>query len=458
VDSNSEEVIPKEYGQRLNEPEAGSILCVLHPEGQIDGWLYPEVCVAPEAAPATAKASAKAKPKASAKAKAQSKKKPAPQPIKAATILRKRLRKKTKAAQLIEAGADWGSSEEDKEDALPKKITKKITKKRTREEAIAENVIRRRQHFVQSAVAAGIEPQIDASGATIIQIGSNFRQLVTSAGKLTDAGRDYEAEGLPLETGGLQKKEEKREMKREMKREELAEESSQKRARRRGRCFEADKQPPGLRLAEAVGDGESVLVKQEGFKPGDLVTASGLVNREDLNGHGFQVMEIDALGACALVVELPCSTNHEGYWLKIDNLEALEFRDSMRFFKGMVSIGDADYAIRGKKNGRYSIMCVVTRKQGFVTRNLGSATCKPNSNPVELWHLLLNVMRALKHAFDSHRVLPTKDTFWAERNLRTHPTKFLPPRLAFERSCYCGLCVRCGLPEERFAGLHVALE
>ena len=86
----------------------------------IDGPPY--VAPVPVAAPATAKASAKAKanPKASAKAstrssakaKVQSKKKPTTQPAPG-----KRLRKKTKPAQLIEAGADYiGSSEEDEED------------------------------------------------------------------------------------------------------------------------------------------------------------------------------------------------------------------------------------------------------------------------------------------------------------------------------------------------------
>ena len=118
------------------------------------------------------------------------------------------------------------------------------------------------------------------------------------------------------------------------------------------------------------------MVKQE---PGDLVTASGLVSRGDLNGHGFKVMEVDNnlhVGR-VLVEELPCTTRHDGYWLKIDNLEALEFRDSMRFFKGMVSIGDTDYTIRGKKNGlRDPGLMVVPRqlrtKQGYVTQNLGS--------------------------------------------------------------------------------------
>ena len=48
--------------------------------------------------------------------------------------------------------------------------------------------------FLQAAIAAGGAPQIAASGATVLKNGRNFRQLVTSAGKLTPAGRLYEEE------------------------------------------------------------------------------------------------------------------------------------------------------------------------------------------------------------------------------------------------------------------------
>jgi hypothetical protein len=48
--------------------------------------------------------------------------------------------------------------------------------------------------FVQAAIAAGSSPQIANSGATVLKQGRNFRQLVTSAGKLTPNGRLYEGE------------------------------------------------------------------------------------------------------------------------------------------------------------------------------------------------------------------------------------------------------------------------
>ena len=48
--------------------------------------------------------------------------------------------------------------------------------------------------FLRVAIAAGGAPQIVASGATVLRNGRKFRQLVTSAGKLTAAGRLYEGE------------------------------------------------------------------------------------------------------------------------------------------------------------------------------------------------------------------------------------------------------------------------
>jgi hypothetical protein len=55
--------------------------------------------------------------------------------------------------------------------------------------------------FLRAAIAAGGNPQIAASGATVLRNGRKFRQLVSSAGKLTEAGRMYEDEtGTALET------------------------------------------------------------------------------------------------------------------------------------------------------------------------------------------------------------------------------------------------------------------
>jgi len=55
--------------------------------------------------------------------------------------------------------------------------------------------------FLRVAIAAGGAPQIVASGATVLRNGRKFRQLVTSAGKLTAAGRLYEGEsGAVLDT------------------------------------------------------------------------------------------------------------------------------------------------------------------------------------------------------------------------------------------------------------------
>jgi len=48
--------------------------------------------------------------------------------------------------------------------------------------------------FLQAAIASGSTPQIAASGATVLKQGRKFKQLVTSAGKLTPAGRLYEGE------------------------------------------------------------------------------------------------------------------------------------------------------------------------------------------------------------------------------------------------------------------------
>ena len=55
--------------------------------------------------------------------------------------------------------------------------------------------------FLRVAIAAGGAPQIVASGATVLRNGRKFRQLVTSAGKLTVAGRLYQGEtGAVLDT------------------------------------------------------------------------------------------------------------------------------------------------------------------------------------------------------------------------------------------------------------------
>ena len=55
--------------------------------------------------------------------------------------------------------------------------------------------------FLRAAIAAGGNPQIAASGATVLRNGRKFKQLVSSAGKLTEAGRMYEDEtGTALET------------------------------------------------------------------------------------------------------------------------------------------------------------------------------------------------------------------------------------------------------------------
>ena len=49
--------------------------------------------------------------------------------------------------------------------------------------------------FLRAAIAAGSTPQIAASGATVLRgDGRKFKQLVNSAGKLTDAGRLYQGE------------------------------------------------------------------------------------------------------------------------------------------------------------------------------------------------------------------------------------------------------------------------
>ena len=55
--------------------------------------------------------------------------------------------------------------------------------------------------FLRAAIAAGGTPQIAASGATVLRQGRKHRQLVTSAGKVTEAGRLYEGEsGIALDT------------------------------------------------------------------------------------------------------------------------------------------------------------------------------------------------------------------------------------------------------------------
>jgi hypothetical protein len=49
-------------------------------------------------------------------------------------------------------------------------------------------------------------------------------------------------------------------------------------------------------------------------------------------------------------------------------------------------------------------------------KSLGSAGCKKDSDPVELWQTLLKVMNELKVNFDSHNISPTKDAFYATRD------------------------------------------
>ncbi len=54
--------------------------------------------------------------------------------------------------------------------------------------------------FLRAAIAAGGAPQSAASGATVLRNGRKFKQLVTSAGKLTEEGRIFEGEtGTALE-------------------------------------------------------------------------------------------------------------------------------------------------------------------------------------------------------------------------------------------------------------------
>ena len=48
--------------------------------------------------------------------------------------------------------------------------------------------------FLRDAITAGGAPQIVSSGATVLRNGRKFKQLVTSAGKLTEAGRLFEGE------------------------------------------------------------------------------------------------------------------------------------------------------------------------------------------------------------------------------------------------------------------------
>ena len=48
--------------------------------------------------------------------------------------------------------------------------------------------------FLRAAIAAGGNPQIAASGATVLRDGRKFKQLVSSGGKLTEAGRLYQGE------------------------------------------------------------------------------------------------------------------------------------------------------------------------------------------------------------------------------------------------------------------------
>jgi hypothetical protein len=98
-------------------------------------------------------------------------------------------------------------------------------------------------------------------------------------------------------------------------------------------------------------------------------------------------------------------------------LQALGLRDSMAFFKFEMIIGNTEYKMRGTKQAlRDPIMTVTYFDEDRNNKSLGSAGCKKDSDPVELWQTLLKVMNELKVNFDSHNISPTKDAFYATRD------------------------------------------
>jgi hypothetical protein len=416
VDSNNDQVLPKEYAYRVSDPVEGSGLMRGHwlekedgengEEGmEIVGMVY--VAPVPVATPPKAKASAKAKAQSST-----------PQPAQG-----KRMRKKTKPAQRIEADAERiASSEEDddeSEEALPKKKKrKKISKEKKMEQLLAceegeeeEEEKEEEEEGEEEEEEEGDEEEEDEEAPKkkkrMKKAKNKKKKKKEELAKNKKKKKKKKKEELFDEEEEAEEVEEK---------EGLAEEGNDSE-----KDFEQDPivdpeghpdEPPGLRLAEAGGDGE-------GFKPGNLVTVTGLVSREDLNGKGFKVLEVDnnAHVGRARVEELPCTTRHGEIWIKIGNLQALGLRDSMAFFKFEMIIGNTEYKMRGTKQAlRDPIMTVTYFDEDRNNKSLGSAGCKKDSDPVELWQTLLKVMNELKVNFDSHNISPTKDAFYATRD------------------------------------------
>ena len=415
VDSNSDQVLPKEYAHRVSDPVEGSGLmrghwlekedCEDGEEGmEIVGMVY--VAPVPVATPPKAKASAKAKAQSST-----------PQPAQG-----KRMRKKTKPAQRIEADAERiASSEEDddeSEEALPKKKKrKKISKEKKMEQLLAceegeeeEEEKEEEEEGEEEEEEEGDEEEED-------------EEAPKKKKRMKKAKNKKKKKKEELAKNKKKKKKKKEELFDE---EEEAEEVEEKEGLAEEgndseKDFEQDPivdpeghpdEPPGLRLAEAGGDGE-------GFKPGNLVTVTGLVSREDLNGKGFKVLEVDSNAHVgrARVEELPCTTRHGEIWIKIGNLQALGLRDSMAFFKFDMIIGNTRYIMRGTKQAlRDPIITVTYYDEDRKKRSLGSAGCKKDSDPVELWQTLLKVMNELKVNFESHNISPTIDAFYATRD------------------------------------------
>ena len=57
--------------------------------------------------------------------------------------------------------------------------------------------------FIRAAVANGRHPALAPSGATVLKDGRRYKNLVSSAGEVTAAGRLYETEmGVALDTNG----------------------------------------------------------------------------------------------------------------------------------------------------------------------------------------------------------------------------------------------------------------
>jgi len=509
VDSNYEQLLPKEYAHRVSDPVEGSGLMRGHwlekedsedgEEGmEIDGMVY--VAPVPVATPPKAKASAKAEAQSST-----------PQPAQ-----RKRMRKKTKPAQRIEADAECiasseedNSSEEDKDDeseeALPKKKKKrrKISAEKKMEQLLAceegeedeeEEVVdmdgfqlegdeeeedeeapkkkRRKKAKNKKKKEERLFEYDDEEEAEEVEekeglaeegndSEKDFEPDAKAKGKAKASGKSSKPVPPPKlykcstcskmttdKDGGskchscIEKELDNEEKAKAVEVVEAAEgskeaaegskeaaEGSKEAADVAGvvAAFDASDiiaqedgpivdpypdEPPGLRLAEAGGYGE-------GFKPGNLVTTTGLVNRGDLNGKGFKVLEVDnnAHVGRARVEELPCTTRRDEIWVKIGNLQALGLRDSMAFFKFEMIIGNTEYKMRGTKQAlRDPIMTVTYLDEDKKNKSLGSASCKKDSDPVELWQTLLKVMNELKVNFDSHNISPTKDAFYATRD------------------------------------------